>query len=135
MTRASPFAASALIIVALAIIFSMPVPAANPSPSVSEGQTTFNNHCRTCHSMKAGDNRQGPSLHGVFGAKAGHAPGYRYSSALAGSGLTWDAATLDKFIASPDSVVSNTNMKPYTGLTDAAVRKTIVEFLKSNGEG
>ena len=45
--------------------------------------------------------------------------------------LTWDEATLDKFIASPDSVVQSNNMKPFNGITDAATRKHIVEFLKS----
>ena len=35
----------------------------------------------------------------------------------------------------PDSVVPNNNMKPYTGLTDPAVRKQIVGFLKSKAKG
>ncbi len=75
----------------------------------------------------------GPSLHDVFGAKAG-AQGYgAYSEGLKNSGIIWDEATLDKFIANPDEVVPNNNMNPYTGLTDENVRKKIVEFLKSEG--
>ena len=42
-------------------------------------------------------------------------------------------ATLDQFIADPDQVVSGNNMKPYGGITDAAQRKLIVDFLKSGG--
>lgn len=110
----------------------MPLPVA----AAEDGKLAFNNHCRTCHSVKEGDNRLGPSLHGIFGAKAGAAPGYgNYSQGLKNSGITWDEATLDKFIANPDDVVPNNNMNPYTGLNDAAVRQQIVEYLKSGSEG
>jgi cytochrome c len=51
------------------------------------------------------------------------------------AGVTWDAATLDRFIANPDQVIPNNKMKPYGGLTDANVRKQIVEFLESQGKG
>jgi cytochrome c len=97
----------------------------------SDGKMAFNNNCRTCHSMKEGDNRQGPSLHDIVGAKAG-ASGYgAYSGSLKGSGIVWDEATLDRFIANPDEVVPNNNMNPYTGINDEALRKKIVDYLKS----
>jgi len=137
--RAVTLLGSAALVVAMSmVVATAPVTAATPSTategqSADHGQMTFNNHCRTCHSIKKGDNRQGPSLFGVFGAKAGSSPGYPYSAALAGSGITWDEKTLDEFIANPDSVVTNNKMKPYTGLTDPAVRKEILAFLKSNG--
>jgi cytochrome c len=98
-----------------------------------EGKVAFNNLCRTCHTVKAGDNRLGPSLHGVFGAKAGQSsPGYGYSQSLRQSGVTWDEATLDRWIQNPDSVIPNNNMKPYNGLSDPAVRKKIIAYLQKN---
>lgn len=96
-----------------------------------DGEAAFNNACRTCHTTKADDNRLGPHLHGIVGRKAGAAQGYSYSAAMKGAGVSWDEATLDKFIANPDSVVQGNNMKPYTGVDDAAQRKAIVEFLKT----
>jgi cytochrome c len=95
-----------------------------------DGKTAFNNHCRTCHSVKQGDDRLGPSLYGVYGAEAGSIPGFRYSNQ--GSGIIWDEPTLDRFIANPDQVIANNNMKPYAGITDPAVRKQIINYLKSN---
>lgn len=103
--------------------------------AADEGRLTYNNYCRTCHSVKQGDNRQGPSLHGVFGAKAGQVAGYNYSGSLRGSGLTWDEATLDKWIENPDAVVPNNKMKPYTGIRDPQVRQKIIEFLRQNRAG
>jgi cytochrome c len=97
-----------------------------------DGKLAFNNHCRTCHSVNAGDNRLGPTLNGVVGRKAGAVTEYpNYSQALKSSGVTWDEATLDKFIAKPEAVVPNNNMKPYAGLPDPEVRKQIVAFLKT----
>ena len=94
-------------------------------------QMVFNNSCRTCHSMKEGDNRLGPSLAGVVGRKAGSVSGYAYSPSMQKSGITWDEATLDRFIADPDQVVNGNKMKPYTGITDDGQRKQIISFLKS----
>ena len=98
-------------------------------------QVAFNTHCRTCHSTKEGDNRLGPSLHNIYAAKAGASAGYtNYSQGLASSGITWDEANLDKFLENPDQVVASNNMKPYKGIGDEAVRKQIIEFLKSQSQ-
>ena len=94
-----------------------------------DGKIAFNTHCRNCHSVKKGDNRLGPSLYGIVGAKAGQVEGYRaYSGSI--SGFTWDEATLDKFIAKPTSVAPSTNMN-YPPVGDPAERAKIIDFLKS----
>jgi cytochrome c len=105
---------------------------ATAAEDTSGGQVVFNNACRTCHSVKKDDNRLGPNLNAIIGRKAGSVPGYAYSSSMRNSGITWDAATLDKFIANPDKVVANNNMKPFGGITDAEQRKQIVQYLESN---
>jgi cytochrome c len=73
--------------------------------SAADSELTFNNVCRTCHTLKEGDNRLGPNLHNIIGRKAGSVPDYGYSSAMKDADLTWDKATLDRFIANPDQVV------------------------------
>jgi cytochrome c len=105
-----------------------------PAFAAESAPTAFNNHCRTCHSVKEGDNRLGPSLHNIYGAKAGSSSSYtNYSQGMKSAGVTWDDATLDKFIESPDQVIPNNNMKPYKGIGDQAVRKQIIDFLKTLG--
>jgi cytochrome c len=99
--------------------------------AADDPQMAFNNACRTCHSMKEGDNRLGPSLAGVVGRKAGSLSGFAFSPSMQNSGITWDEATLDKFIANPDQVVNGNKMKPFGGITDAGQRGEIVAFLKS----
>lgn len=100
--------------------------------SGDSGRAAFNNNCRTCHSTKEGDNRMGPSLAHIVGAKSGAQPGYAsYSQGMKAAKITWDEQTLERFIANPDSVVPNNNMKPFKGVPDAAVRKAIIEHLKA----
>ena len=106
--------------------------AAEASASGDSGESAFNNNCRTCHSTKEGDNRLGPSLSHIVGAKAGSRSGYaNYSQAMKSSGITWDEQTLERFITNPESVVPNNNMKPFKGVADPAVRKAIIEHLKA----
>jgi cytochrome c len=121
---------------AIAWAASSAMAATEPAAAASDGEVKFNNHCRTCHTMKKDDNRMGPSLHDIFGKKAGVSAGYpNYSHGLKNSDIVWDEKTLDQFIANPDSVVANNNMKPYKGITDKAVRAAIVEYMKSAGQG
>ncbi len=96
-----------------------------------DGQVAFNNHCRTCHSTDEGDNRLGPSLHGILGREAGSLEGYEFSSALEGSDIVWDAKSLGSFIEDPGSVVSGNEMRPFGGISDEAVRASIVTFLEN----
>jgi cytochrome c len=112
---------------AMAVICS----AALPAGAADEGQVLFNNACRTCHSVKAGDNRLGPTLHAVVGRPAGTIPGYGYSSALKDTKLTWDKSTLDRFIADPNAVAPGNSMKPYGGLTSERDRAAVIAYLES----
>jgi cytochrome c len=96
------------------------------------GQVLFNNACRTCHTVKEGDNRLGPNLHAILGRKSGSLSGYGYSDSMAKSGLVWDKATLDRFIADPNAVVRGHKMQPYGGIPSAEERAKIIAYLEKN---
>jgi len=115
----------------LVVTLTMP---AHAQEKPDGGQLLFNNACRTCHTLRDGDNRLGPNLAGIVGRKAGSLPDYGYSSAMKGADLTWDKATLDRFIANPDQVVSGNNMKPYGGMASVEDRTTLIAYLEANGK-
>ena len=98
---------------------------------VTSGQLEFNNVCRTCHSIREGDNRLGPHLRGIIGRKAGSLPNYSYSSAMRGANFVWNEENLERFIANPDETVPGNNMKPYGGLASAESRVKVIAFLKT----
>jgi cytochrome c2 len=77
---------------------------------ISAGQEIFQAQCSACHSNQPGVNGIGPSLAGVAGRKAGSLPGFHYTPALQGSGLTWDAETFIQFLADPTKLVPGTAM-------------------------
>ena len=54
--------------------------------------------------------RDRPSLAGIAGRKAGSLPGFHYTPAISGSGLTWDAKTFIQFLADPTKLVPGTAM-------------------------
>jgi cytochrome c len=119
---------------ALLILLSISaVPQEVAGADAASGQRLFNNACRTCHTMKEGDNRLGPNLHNIIGRKAGSLPDYGYSSAMKGADFVWDREKLDSFIAKPDEVVPGNNMKPYGGLASAEDRSKLIAFLQSPG--
>ena len=114
------------ILAILAVLLPVAAPAAD-----DELELAFNDHCRECHSFLKGDNRLGPTLYGVVGRKAGALPNYAYTDSLKSAGVTWDEATLDKWIADPEAVIPDNGMSPpYPGVADAAIRKRIIAFLK-----
>jgi cytochrome c len=86
--------------------------------------------CAACHSLKAGENGVGPSLHNLVGRKAGTAEGFRYSGPLKRSGIVWDEAALAKFLRNPQEAVPGNRM-PFSGMTDEAALKALVQYLAS----
>jgi cytochrome c len=117
---------------ALAFV-AVPAIGQDKAADTDAGQLLFNNACRTCHTLRDGDNRLGPNLHRIIGRKAGSLAGYGYSSAMKNADLVWDKATLDRFIANPDQVVPGHNMKPYGGHASAEERATLIAFLEASG--
>ena len=118
--------------IALRAAISILLSASVPAPAQDDpGQIAYNNACRTCHSIREGDNRLGPSLHGVVGRKAGSLSGYNnYSESMKKADIVWDKSNLERFIVNPDQVVPNNNMKPYGGLSSAEERAKIIAYLE-----
>jgi hypothetical protein len=70
----------------------------------------------------------GPRLSGVFGRRAGAVASFTYSDALRKSGVVWNRATLDRWLANPESVAPDNDM-PFR-LADERERTAIIEYLQ-----
>ena len=103
-----------------------PAPAADPAA----GQQIFKAQCGICHSVVAGVNGIGPTLFGVVGRSAGGVPGFQYTADHKKLGVTWDAATLDKYLANPRAMVPDTTMI-YAGLKDDDQRADLIAYLET----
>ncbi len=110
-----------------------PVEAAASAPAASPlgGAPVAFAICLSCHAVKPGVTVIGPSLHGVYGTRAGAVPpDYAFSAALKKSGLVWNDATLDRWLTSPVTTVPGTYMG-YAGQPDRAKRAQIIAYLKT----
>lgn len=116
-------------------VFGMSLMLAMGSASVQaadmgKGKKVFNK-CKSCHSLKAGKRKVGPSLHGMFGRKAGTSEGFKFSKAMKASDIVWDEKNLDAFLAKPREVVKGTKMS-FPGLKKEDDRANLIAWLKEN---
>jgi cytochrome c len=101
--------------------------AAHAEPNPEAGQKAFG-RCASCHSLQAGENGIGPSLAGVFGRQSGSVSGFDYSNALKSANLTWDEASLDKYLQNPAGFIRGTRM--FVGVQNPDDRRNVIAFLK-----
>ena len=99
------------------------------------GKAVFRAQCALCHSAEPGDNggAQGPNLNGVFGRHSASNAQFGYTAALKASGLTWDAATLNRFLTSPATVVPGSAM--VIPITDNTDRANVIAYFQAVKQG
>lgn len=98
---------------------------------MSNGERQFVRRCSICHSLDPDDRRRaGPTLWGVFGRRAGTAPGYRYSEGLKHSPIVWNEETISKLFELGPQVVTPGSKMPLQQIPDPADRRDLIAFLK-----
>jgi cytochrome c len=107
-----------------------------PQGQDDNGALQFARKCSICHSLEAdGKRRAGPTLHGIFGRRAGALPDYPYSPALAAADLVWNEQTIDALFSKGPDVVTPGSKMPLQRMTDAGDRQDLIDFLKRAGGG
>lgn len=113
--------------IAIAVTAALLPPLPAHAQDAAAGQKLFQQRCGACHQIDSTRNGVGPHLQGVIGRAAGTVEGFRYSAAMQGAGITWDAAQLDTFLTNPAGLVKGTRMNQRFAKADE--RKAIIDFL------
>lgn len=100
--------------------------AAHAAGDPTNGKALYQARCAACHS--ADFNGVGPSHRGVFGRPAAAVKGFAYSAALKSSGLVWNEAPLDRWLADPEKAVPGQAMG--VSVPEAQARADLIAFLK-----
>ena len=100
--------------------------------ALPNGERQFKRKCSICHTLTEGSARKaGPSLHQLFGRRAGTVADYTYSATLDGSEIVWSAETInDLFDIGPDHYIPGTKM-PMQRIVKQQDRDDLIEFLRS----
>jgi cytochrome c len=104
--------------------------AAAPSSAqdAAKGKAVFE-QCAACHSLEAGQNGAGPTLHGLFGRKSA-SEDFVYSAAMRRANVTWTPELLDQYLSNPQEGVFRGNRMPFAGIPDAQARKDLIAYLE-----
>lgn len=100
--------------------------------TMPNGERQFMRKCSICHALTPGPSRKaGPTLHGVFGRKAGTLPGYSYSKTLNTASFAWTDETINAlFDEGPDHYIPGSKM-PMQVIAKPSDRADLIAFLKS----
>ncbi len=116
-----------------AFLIAVPPAAALAAADAARGAQLFQ-QCMACHSAQPDEHMTGPSLAHAWNRKAAGAKGFlRYSDALKRSGVTWNAATLDQWLAGPEKFIPGNSMT-FPGVRDSQAREDIIAYLKALDE-
>lgn len=102
----------------------------NPE-EMENGERQFARKCSICHSLTPDSQRRaGPTLHRIFGRKAGSLPEYFYSDTLQDSDIIWNEETIDAlFDKGPDHYIPGSKM-PMQRITQPQDRIDLIAFLR-----
>ncbi|KAG1682739.1 Vegetative incompatibility protein HET-E-1 [Nymphon striatum] len=96
------------------------------------GELQFARKCSVCHTLSPTDaNRAGPTLHKIFGRKAGSLPDYPYSEGVKKSKVIWNKKSIDElFTKGPQAVVPGSKM-PLQKIPNDKNREALIEYLRN----
>lgn len=103
---------------------------ASADGDAAKGEKVFAK-CKACHEIASDKNKVGPTLQGVFGRRAGAVAGFKYSDAMAGSGVVWDEATIAEYVAKPKDFIPGNKMA-FIGLKKAEEIENLVAYIKAS---
>ena len=99
--------------------------------SVERGRSVFESQCAVCHATAPEFHKEGPSLAGVYGRRAGTAPFFAGYKGLRGAHFVWDERTLDAWLADPRGFLGGRNTAMTLRLNDADQRADVIAYLKN----
>ena len=112
-----------------AVFAALALSAGNVSAAdAAKGKKVYNK-CKACHALKAGKNKVGPTLHGLFGRKAATVPNFKYSKAMKASGVTWDEESLRAYLKKPRKFIKGTRMA-FAGIKKKKQMDDLVAYLR-----
>ena len=119
-----------LAIAAFALALASPATAGD----AKKGKKVFKK-CKACHALKAGKNKVGPSLYGVFGRTSGTLADFtKFSDAMKSAGIVWSKETIAAYLKDPKGYIPKNKMTLKAMKKDADIANVIAYIEKEVGK-
>lgn len=106
--------------------------AASEAGNVSRGRQVYDKQCLVCHSLEPEFHKEGPSLHKIWGKKAGSVPYFgKYKGLKGASGIVWNEKTLEQWLTDPRAMVDGRDTGMTLRLEDPQQRADVIAYLES----
>jgi cytochrome c len=89
--------------------------------------------CQACHVLEPGQNRVGPTLHGIIGRTAGTVEGFKYSEANKSSGKVWTEEAMFTYLENPRASIPGTIMA-FAGLKKEQDRLDVIAYIQEQSK-
>jgi cytochrome c len=126
MARRVPVVVTGCVVLWVALVSFLALPRLAKAQNSDHGKELFEKRCSGCHALDK--DKEGPRLRGVYGRMSGAVTSFQYSEALKTARVTWDATSIDKWLADPEKLVPNSDMA--FQLVRVEERTDIIAYLK-----
>jgi cytochrome c2 len=99
--------------------------------SVETGRELFQKQCAVCHAVAPEHHKEGPSLAGFYGRRAGTAPFFTAYKSLKGANFVWDDSSLDAWLADPRGFVGGKDTGMTLKVDDPGQRAALIAYMRT----
>ena len=99
-------------------------------PGKEKGEAEFKK-CQICHTLEAGVNKVGPSLHKIIGRTAGWVEGFNFSKANRESGVVWSEQNMWEYLENPRAFMPGNKMA-FAGIKDPQARADLIAYIQGH---
>lgn len=97
----------------------------------ARGKQLFERECAVCHTVVPGFHKEGPSLYGIYGRRAGSAAVFTRYKGLKRADFAWSDEALDRWLADPRAFLGGGDTAMILKVGNPRERADIIAYLRT----
>jgi cytochrome c len=117
--------------VVVIVSYGMSVSLSVATEAEDRGKLVFQKRCAVCHSILPEVHKEGPSLAGIYGRRAGTVPFFAGYQGLKGATIVWEQQSLDSWLLDPRGFLGGRDTRMSFRLEDDSERADVIVYMKT----